>query len=445
METEWSPPEQIAQSSGILASSTVVFFSDLYGRLHVLYPERPDDATPLAFSYVSWDGTSWSEPLDVLYDPQGGNLANARGVLDAQNVLHLIWGGASNTLRYASVPLEDISLVASWSVPITLVNSIGGGDIIAGSDGVLYMAYVTDLDTGAIAVIRSEDGGMSWSTPVVATISVLQSFPREVRLAVDERNRLHLVWTEVKLPDGWPPTGAYYARSMDRGETWADIPQIAGDNHGQIGVATVGEDEVHLVWRSTIGGDGTFHQWSSDGGENWSQPDRYDDRGGFSGLPSFAVDAMGNLHFAIGAGYYATWNRDGISLFEDVSTSELRSAAVRSPAERTMLTMTKGNIVHVVFENDFNSLWHTYRQLPFAPLQTAAEPVPTMPINNIQTETVAQGPDPVASLEATQPYSPDTSHGTLSSNLTSIMVGFGASALLVIVVVIAAIRGRGNR
>ncbi len=124
---------------------------------------------------------------------------------------------------------------------------------------------------------------------------------------MDGAGRLHAVWTEYQLPGGWPPTGVYYSRSTDGGVTWSAARQMAPEWHAQIGVTTVGNDAVHLVWRSTVGRDGTFHQVSLDGGDTWAAPDRNDDLGGISGLPSFAVDTAGTLHYLIGRVFYANW------------------------------------------------------------------------------------------------------------------------------------------
>lgn len=440
----WSRPELIAQTEGDLASSMIAVFSDQSGQLHVLYPERPNEDTPIALSYVAWTGTHWSAPMDVLFDPYGGNMAYLSAALDSHQTLHAIWVGANNSLRYASVTLGGIASSKEWSVPITLGTAVGGGDIVVGQDDTLHVAYSAGTDAGSIILINSRDAGLTWTPPLQAVASPSQRFPIYASLAQDKTGRLHLAWTEVLLPDAWPPTGAYYAQSIDGGSSWSDTLQIAPENHGQIGVVAVGQNEVHLVWRSTIGGDGTFHQWSSDGGTTWSPPDRFDDRGGFSGPPSFAVDSENGLHFVIGHGYYATWEQGRLSDYVDVATSELRQTAQKSDAERAALAITRGNVVHVVFENDFTSLWHTSKSLAVAPLQTT-EPLPKVePRSQVQVQPTATLKK--ADFMATAEVTANTSliRGGTSSSSTAIGVGGGTAALLVGVVVLIATRKRAR-
>lgn len=449
-ESTWSAPELIASTEGKLASSSMVFLSDRYGQLHLLFPEQPDENTPLAFSYTAWEGMAWSEPIDVLFDANGGNLANPSGVIDAQDVFHIVWGGAGNTLRYASVPLNSISNSRSWTLPETLAASIGGGDIVADPEGTLYVTYVTSADTGSIALIRSGDGGATWSSPLKAAVSIPGSFPREVRLAQDGAARLHLAWTDVLLPDGWPPTGAYYTRSVDDGITWEEPQQIAGEGHGQLGVTTVGEDEVHLVWRSTIGGDGTFHQWSANGGQTWSAPDRHEDRGGFSGLPSFGLDSAGTLHMAIGPVFSATWANRQLTPWVGLAGERLYANSDQDPRwtepERAVLAVRNGNEVHVVFETGICQLWHVRRSLGLPSLSTQAAPPPartaTITAQPIPDNPTADAPLPAtATAASTSPILPDA---TEPNPTYALLIGPLSAALIVVsVVAVRLTRRRG--
>ncbi len=439
-ESAWLPPEVIVRTEGELATSAMALVADPAGQLHLFYPHRPDESVPGSIDYIYWDGSEWSQPVDIMVDPQGYSPSFVRATLDPQQVIHLVWHGGNNSLRHASAPLDQAGSARAWSTPQILAIALGEADLIAGLDGTLYVAYADRSSLGTVSLIRSTDGGESWSQPIWVALSEPGTAPNGVRLATDGTGRLHVVWTEYKLPDAWPPTGAFYARSLDGGGTWEAPLQVADAGHGQIGVAALGDDEVHLVWRSTIGGDGTFHQWSSDGGETWSSPDRFDDRGGFSGLPSFAVDAVGRLHYVIGPVFYAMWDGNRLSEYQDVATEEIRNLETETMSvERAVIAVTSGNRLHVIFEVDFKSVWHTSKQLNVPPLPTPMPKPEVMPspiTKRPTATTVMQSESTVGRPQLTVVAPPGDSEGRAISAGMTIMLGIAPSALLVVIVVL---------
>lgn len=441
-ESPWTPPVIIAQTEGQLSASVLV--PDDLGRLHLFYPEQPDESQTGFINYMQWDGTSWSQPIDVIIDPEATMPDSLRAVIDTQQVMHLVWHGGNNGLRYASAPVNGVGLAQMWSTPVTIASAIGAHDVLADLDGNLYVAYATWPETGAIEVISSFDGGASWGMPVTAIVTPQDTVPHEIRLAKNGAGPLHMTWTTYELPDGWPAIGAFYAQSLDDGATWTSEQQMAPPYHGQIGVGTLGDDEVHLVWRSNIGGDGTFHQRSTDRGITWLDPNQYDDKGGFSGLPSFAVDSSGRMHYMIGPGYHARWDDDGLSRYTDIVTPEVRNSAATSNGEQAVMAITLGNQLHVVFETDFTALWYTSKQLDLPPLPTPT--VASAPI--IQQESSAPAVMPTVSSPPTPTSIPNLQEfsrndaGSPRSSSFAVIFGVVPALLLVGTVVVAALMRR---
>ncbi|MFZ2486797.1 MAG: sialidase family protein [Anaerolineae bacterium] len=367
----WSRPVQIAHTDGQIFLNTLV--ADDLGRLHVFFAEHPKEDVPGVLNYLMWDNNAgWSQPIDVIFDPEANTPDQPRATIDSEQTVHLIWGGGNRSLRYAYAPLAEAGSARAWSTPETLVQSLPSShDIIATSDNMLYVVYSDVSDPNAVNIISSGDLGRTWTQPTIIAQLMTGIVASDVRLARDGANRLHVVWTEYQLPNGVPVTGAFYSRSLDGGLTWEDTQQIAFERHGQIGVGTVGQDSVHLVWRSNVGGDGTFHQISLDGGDTWTATDQFEDGGGFSGLPSFAVDSIGRLHYVIGRVFYTMWNEGRLSPYLDVATQEVRSTATLSDGEQALLAITSGNRVHVIFETGFESFWHTSLILDTPALPTA--------------------------------------------------------------------------
>lgn len=442
----WSPPVPVARTEGQLSLSTLV--SDDRGRLHLFYTDRPGENLPGAINYMRWDDSGWSQPLDVIIDPETDGPNGPRAAIDNQKNVYVIWGGANRSLRYASAPLAEAGSASAWSTPKTLAQSLPAShDIIATSDGALHIAYSSSSEQNTASMITSTDLGQTWSAPAIIAEMASGVNASDVRLAMDGAGRFHAVWTEYQLPDGWPPTGVYYSRSTDGGVTWSAARQVAPEWHAQIGVTTVGNDAVHLAWRSTAGGDGTFHQVSLDGGDTWAAPDRNDDSGGLSGLPSFAVDTAGTLHYLIGRVFYANWAKGSVSPYQDVATEPVRAQATKSNGEQGILAMTSGNRLHVIFELDFTSVWYTSKLLDVPPAPTPASQ-PVLP-PTASAEPAASTAQPAATI-VPEPPLPTTelliANRQQSSDSTALPFVAGVLPALILVVIVVGVRlGRRNR
>ena len=369
---KWSDPVEIFSTAGELSTSSMALLSDGYGNLHLFFPHAIKDGDPDGIDYAYWNGNRWSAPRDIFIDPDGASLHHLRATLDQEQNIHLTWTGSANKLYYSRSSAPGASNPHSWETPKAIsLQSITEADIIAGAEGQLYVVQAIAESNGELVLLKSDDGGSSWSNPITIAPGRRGFVYGRTGIAMDGRGRIHVTWTEHTFPEGVPLTGVFYSRTEDGGLTW-ERPRLVDDKfHGEIGVGTVGEDGVHLVWRSNIGLDGTFHQWSEDGGVTWSTPDQYDDGGGQSGLPSFGTDNIGRLHHVIGPVFYSMWSDGQSSDYRDIATAEVRAQAELSPGEHANLAVVNGNQIHVIFETGFKDLWHTYLNLDIQPSPTA--------------------------------------------------------------------------
>jgi hypothetical protein len=436
-EAAWSPPALIAQTTGNLSVFAMALVADRAGGLHLFYPHRPDESSSYGIDYVHWNGSEWSQPVSVLVNPDGSDVGHVRAAVDTRQVIHLVWGGGVYRLYYASAPAALAGSVQAWTEPRAVATAITEAAIVAGPNGTLTVAYADDPDLGRVSLIRSEDGGTTWSSPVPVAFTAPGTVPGEVSLAVDGAGRFHVTWTEHTLPSGSPLTGVFYTRSLDGGLSWESPLQVDGERHGQLGVAAVGDDQIHLMWRSNVGGDGTFHQWSGDGGETWSPPDVHDDRGGMSGLPSFAVDSAGALHYVIGPAFVATWQDGTLGPYVDVAGEELRTGLNQGERwtnpERAVIGITSGNRLHVVFETGAQKLWHTTRLVEAPAVPAVALPTPAATPTSLPPEpegTARPAPTPTA----TRAVLPGPFSSANAEPLPAAVVGVAGSAALVLLV-----------
>jgi hypothetical protein len=439
-EPGWSQPASIVQTLGELGWPVLI--PDNAGRLHMLFTHQPDANAVRGIDYIVLADGKWSEPASVIINPDGSSVTRIRAALDAQGTLHVLWDGKDRALYYASVPINQAALPGEWTQPKVIASGLANSDIVVGRDGTLYVGYAASPGLTMIALISSIDGGQTWSEPLpIATVMSSETAADDVSLAVDDAGRLHAAWTEYRLPDGTPPTGAYYTRSVDGGQTWETPQQMAGERHGQIAVGTVGYDEVHLVWRSNIGLDGTYHRRSMDGGKTWLPAENFADGGGFSGRPSFAVDTAGRMHYVIGHAWYAMWNGQSLSSYVDLAGQELRAKSLKSDAESAVLTITEGNQVHAVFETDFNQLWYTTLKLdlPAAPTPTAMPVVTRVPTAR---PTAVPLPSATAAPPTATPF-PEVAQTNTQGPSPALAVAVGVlPALALILVVGMVVRSR---
>lgn len=273
--------------------------ADPAGGVHVLWAETqgPNPAVEKsdALVYTRWDGTVWSPPVDVLLSPGNASTMYPSMAADNYGYLHVTWSGEE--LYYSHVQADRAGEPGEWMTPVALSENRVFQSAIATDDmGGVHIAY-PDGVTG-LYYLYSDNGGRTWSRSLpVWLVTDAQSGVRDVSLDVDARQVIHLAWTKVQLPEGYPPLGAYYMRSNDFGETWTAPLEVAGKGYGESNVLVDG-DTVHLVWHGRAGVGGTFYQSSADGGATWSSPARLLEGAGMTRAPAMQVDSAGTLHLA---------------------------------------------------------------------------------------------------------------------------------------------------
>jgi hypothetical protein len=391
---EWSEPIQLS-SAGFRAGAPAII-ADPAGNVHVLWSQMMSKYEQAAegdtLFYARWDGKQWTTPIDVLVSPQGGAEFPDLAVT-ADGMLHAVWstGGSTSQLMYANAPACCADNPQAWSQPISLGSPVNlTTAIVADAQGRLHVAFGS-LDGYHVVYRRSDDGGRSWPIWVDIPAGTLldDELPAYPRLAVDERGRVHAVWSV--LP--WPGRAVMYARSDDGGNTWTepeviDSPtktQYASTNYGPtfIDVETHGKDEVHLIWDGAPTVERN-HIWSSDGGRTWSTrsplfPEI--SQVGRAGWNDMALDSGGTLHaVSLGAPVHATWNGVRWSDSSAVTQSEI--------GEWVRISASLGNQLHVVWINKVtepSAVWYARGVVSTAPA-VAPQTLPTYQPNVMPTQ-----------------------------------------------------------
>lgn len=395
----WTKPAVAVETTRTLADPILI--ADSTGDLHLFFRHRiplgmGNSPTSDTIQYSRLHQGSWSRPVDVLSAPDRTTIFYLAIALDERGYVHATWtGGRFNMIFYSRAHLSQAGSSRGWSTPKIISEAQNLGSAIhAARDGSLHLIYA---QRGADVYYRqSQDGGKNWTDPIRLSLAqeakVGTDYPR---IEVDEKGRIHAVWTEYRLPDGWPPTGAYYARSLDSGKTWSPPRQVASENYGMINIAA-GFGKVVLAWNSIVMLSERVYRWSADGGETFSSPEKIMSKmpGGFTGFPAIAFDNSGALHLITSVDgqksnaqeiYHLMWN--GKNWSEPVFMSE--GAVGDESLAQPWITISHGNQVNVSYQDNYKRIWYTSRMTDAPALVSKPIPTPVAFTNNLSIRPIA--------------------------------------------------------
>jgi hypothetical protein len=186
----------------------------------------PRDTAPTGIYYARYDGTSWSAPIPIY---------------------------------------ENLSPDYLW---------VGVNDIIIGRNNIVHLAYGSDYpgnDNGDIWYCRSEDSGLSWSSPININAFDWMDTGPATSLAADDFGYVYYACGDDWYNSAW--TGeTYFRRSQDDGATWN--PQMAitrrenGDRCPRLMCNNAGG--VYVVWNGCPSPNSLLFKYSTDHGSNWT-------------------------------------------------------------------------------------------------------------------------------------------------------------------------------
>ena len=96
----------------------------------------------------------------------------------------------------------------------------------------------------------------------------------DVKMVVDAKGQIHVIWVLAGLPPGNTSLGIYYSKSLDNGQTWSTPTEIVSSSASQPQLI-LSADQLHLFWnKTTSNGNELYQQWSLDSGQTWSEAQR---------------------------------------------------------------------------------------------------------------------------------------------------------------------------
>lgn len=280
--TSWQSFEQLSSPAPYISEPKIA--TDVAGNLHVFWTQRDESGYGVIY-YTRYTDGQWTPPVDVLFSPE----REVAWLMDVEvapdGYLHVLFVSNNHILYHSNVPITQATVVRAWREPKPLAFDTAysgwGADMLVDQQGHLHLVYCDGFSPN-LFYMRSETGGASWTDPQavygLASLSDFSEGATSTMLAIDEMGQLHAVWTTRVLPNGWPGVRAFYARSLDLGNTWQNVllvdtieNTLYDENRGpfflSLGLGL--NDEVHLAWAGAPNGD-RWHQWSVDGGQNWT-------------------------------------------------------------------------------------------------------------------------------------------------------------------------------
>lgn len=249
----WTPPATLIRDSTAAFNDKNAITADPFDAAYVYAVwDRLIAATdrgPTYFARSTNGGASW-EPARAIYDPGTRNqtIGNIVAVLPGGvlvNVFNRIDNPLGGPQRARVTVIRSTDHGATWSAPIDVAEllAIGTRDpvsglavrdgsivptIAAGPGGELYVAWQdARFSAGVrdgIALSRSNDGGLSWSTPVrVNGAPGVPAFTPSLHVAAD--GTVGVSYYDLRSDTATAPlsTDAWLARSRDGGTTWTDL------------------------------------------------------------------------------------------------------------------------------------------------------------------------------------------------------------------------------
>lgn len=249
----WTPPATLIRDSTAAFNDKNAITADPFDAAYVYAVwDRLIAATdrgPTYFARSTDGGASW-EPARAIYDPGTRNqtIGNIVAVLPGGvlvNVFNRIDNPLGGPQRARVTVIRSTDHGATWSAPIDVAEllAIGTRDpvsglavrdgsivptIAAGPGGELYVAWQdARFSAGVrdgIALSRSNDGGLSWSTPVrVNGAPGVPAFTPSLHVAAD--GTVGVSYYDLRSDTATAPlsTDAWLARSRDGGATWTDL------------------------------------------------------------------------------------------------------------------------------------------------------------------------------------------------------------------------------
>jgi hypothetical protein len=253
--------------------------------------------------YMGWDGERWSQPANVLQSPNG-NAGQPSAALDKDGRLLVVWTDSeSGDILFSWANAALAGRLSEWAEPVPLpIDQLTAAspNILVDNAGTIYIAYAVPINEGrGIYIIRSTDGGESWSLPtqVFDGVEAGWQIVDQPQLAQTTGGDLHALWLQRALTDIGAPLGLYYAHSADNGASWSGAEPVVDGEVEWSQITSDAQGAVYRIWQEVINNQTIIrYQRLLDSEAGWSLPESLSSFGESLRIARLVVDQAGQLH-----------------------------------------------------------------------------------------------------------------------------------------------------
>jgi hypothetical protein len=472
---QWSPPRVIPAFDP--DSWPPILIADQHRTVHAFSSQwvgEEGEGRYRAIVYNQWTlARGWTNPTDIILSPsKEARLTDVH--LDTEGTFHVVfWGGDGTAadIYYSRANSRNVDEVQSWDPPVVVAENAGDPEaaVLAEDDqGDLLIVYHGKIYGNGVYVIRSQDGGSTWSRPVQIFLANAAA-PNVWYINVIRSNSgwLHAVWNVYNIAG--QGRGIYYARSRD-GFEWSD-PVLLADAREGLGTMTPTiveyQDALFVIYNLPPK---IRMRRSMDDGVTWADlVTLFPRHVGVNGSLSTVVDGNDTLHLFFGQRIDATLTSPAIhGMWHSIWVGNRwvePEAVVKGPqvADRVgdksfdpyeaRAVVSQGNVILATWRTDpglkENGMWYSYKildipELPVTP-QTA-QPLPEPISTSMMPSGTVSGPDETATagpLEnqplLAEPYSPSVAWSS------STLMVMGAMPAIILVLALVIIRMSRNK
>jgi hypothetical protein len=279
--------------------------------LYATWVDTRDGDYNIYFSRSEDGGRTWLAPNVKISDISTGLYGYPASLaIDESEVLYTTWTiwnrnyRADTHILFAKSSDRGDTWTPDVQVDDGTKSSKGPPVVCMGTCDQIYVVWDDwrPSDDSDIYFSRSTDGGETWTNPDIRVNDDSSSYQSSPSMVIDPLGDLYVVYQNRPGDDGH----IYLVKSTDGGETWSR-PHIQVDdgrpgNHCVPELAVGQDGTIYASW-SWWGGDHILFAKSTVGGETWSRPSiRVDYSPGsyfWNDRSSIAVDEAGNI--------YVTW------------------------------------------------------------------------------------------------------------------------------------------
>jgi hypothetical protein len=417
----WSIPIDLSSTTGYVAEWSRIT-ADRAGNVHVVFGAwtktnqiRPPHGVNVIY-YRVWDGSKWSDPVDILAADSELFIGNIIAIHDGRLVL--LWNDGMD-LNISTAAIQKAKDPHAWKT-ITVERRAGLNSPRLFIDEKRGIWSITFADLSGNYLLQSVDG-VSWNNAIpLSSINDPNIAIENGDLCTSPDGSIQTTWVEDSGALNWKGVAVFHGR-FNQKTGQVSTREVISDNSGlgpSFGYATTicqNNGIVMIFWNNGVGsGTGRFYQISKDSGITWGPVENafIGQLSGQTSYPWMVSDSNDRIQL-VTAAYgpdrlnimrYATWDlhsgwSDYISLWSSIQ------------GEHPSIAISNGNYLHLIWDAYNGSIYYSAtsidaKYIPGEAIPTFREPSVTPTI--LPNQTIIPSNTPLPNFRPNNPKNLET-------------------------------------